>query len=60
LFENLVYEGICGRFGSFRWIGRLHIGLLASAMIEMSASLFCGSCSLWGLEHKTEEMNGQA
>ncbi|WP_417628657.1 hypothetical protein, partial [Pararhodobacter aggregans] len=41
LFENLVNEGICGRFGSFRWIGRLDIGLLASAMIEVSASLFC-------------------
>lgn len=33
--------------------------LSGNAMIEVSASLFCGSCFLVKLEHKTEEMNGQ-
>ena len=36
-------EGICGRFGSFRWTGCLHIGSLGGApMMWVSASPFVG------------------
>ena len=55
---DLELEEICGRSGSFRWIDLAYIGSLAlpfgGAMMGVSASLFCGFCSLWGHEHRTE------
>ena len=38
LFDNLVDEGICGRFGSIRWIGRLYIGSLGFRPDDRSVS----------------------
>uniref|UniRef100_UPI0037355F9F hypothetical protein n=1 Tax=Loktanella salsilacus TaxID=195913 RepID=UPI0037355F9F len=49
LFEILVSEEICGRFGSVRWIRRLYIAPVGFRSDDLvSASLFdVVSCYLW-------------
>ncbi|WP_218588329.1 hypothetical protein, partial [Loktanella atrilutea] len=49
LFEIVISEEICGRFGSVRWIRRLYIALLGFRPDDgVSASLFdVVLCYLW-------------
>ena len=44
-------EEICGWFGRFTTDELLHIGLIASAMIQVSASLFGVVLASFGAEH---------
>ncbi|VVT17227.1 hypothetical protein RV134_290001 [Roseovarius sp. EC-HK134] len=49
LFENLVTEEICGRFGSFRWINVCISTLLESNLDDVvSASLSCMDFGFFG------------